>query len=333
MTRVRLGEDLLYLTRADVVQLAMTDAEVVELTRQALGEHARGRTAMPAKIAIHPRPEAFLHAMPAHVPAARACGQKWIACFPENVSRGLPQTTGVLVLNDEATGVPAAIMDATWITGRRTPAVSALASEALAPAASRRLAIIGCGVQGRAHAELMSEALPGLDEVRLYDVRPGIAAAAVAELSAAAPRPDVAFRAVNDPETAVRGADIVVTATIIRPEPAPIVRDEWLADRCLALPVDLDSAWEWKSWARADRFLVDSLDEMRYFEGQGYLANGLPPLHAETGAVLAGLAAGREPDDRLIVCVNIGMAVVDVVIGLALYERALERGIGRLLPQ
>jgi ornithine cyclodeaminase/alanine dehydrogenase len=331
-TRPRLGEAILYLAGRDVLEVGVTDREVMELTRKALIEHPRGRAGMPAKIAVHPRPEAFLHAMPAHVPAFAACGHKWIGCFPENISAGLPQTTGLLVLNDETTGLPLAVMDAAWLTARRTPAVSALASQALAPTTSGALAIIGCGVQGRAHAQLLPLAIPALEEVRLYDVRPGVARAVAEELTVATGGTGPAFVVSGDTETTVRGADIIVTATVIRPEPDPIICDDWVKSGCLALPVDLDSAWEWSTWARADKFLVDSLEEMQYFQASGYLAHGLPPLHAETGQVLAGLAAGRERDDELIVCVNIGMAVPDVVLGRTLYERAVERGIGRALP-
>jgi ornithine cyclodeaminase/alanine dehydrogenase-like protein (mu-crystallin family) len=71
---------------------------------------------------------------------------------------------------------------------------------------------------------------------------------------------------------------------------------------------------------------------MKYFMTVGYLPHGLPPLHAEIGEVVAGLKPGRERDDELIVDMNIGMGVEDVVVGQAVFQRACEKGLGHILP-
>ena len=323
------GEQMLYLTRQDVVDVGMTPDEVIEHTRSALVEHGRAAVEMPAKIAVHPRPDAFLHAMPAWVPALASCGAKWIGSFPGNVERGLPQTAGLIVLNDDATGLPIAIMDGTWVTMRRTSAVSALSAERLARQDAAVIGIIGCGVQGRAHAEDLLRILPGIRELRLFDRRAAAAMRLRDDLAARAAGVDV--RAVETVEAAVSGADVVVSATVILPVPEPLVRDSWIGAGALVLPVDLDAVWEWETLARADKFLVDSLDEMDYFRGIGFLPNGLPPLHAETGQVVAGLQPGRQSDAELIVAMNIGMGVTDVVVAHRLYERALEQGRGSVL--
>lgn len=324
---MNVGRELLYLTRDEVVALGLSDAEVLELVRTALTEHGHGRCEMPAKIGLHPLRDTLMHAMPAHVPGAAACGLKWASCFPENESHGLAQTSGVFVLNDPGTGWPIAVMDAIWITARRTPAVSALACERLARADSEVLAIVGCGVQGRGHLDVLPASLPALAEVRLYDRR----AAAAIEAAERYTGP-LAVRAAPTVEQAVRGADVVVTACAILFEPDPIVRHEWVKEGALVLPVDFDSAWEWETLSGADKFIVDSIEEMEYFRTVGYLPHGLPPVHAEIGEVVAGLKPGRERDDELIVDMNIGMGVEDVVVAKALYDRALAAGAGRLLP-
>ena len=319
---------ILYLSQHDIAAIAPADEDLLGLTRAALVEHGAKRVEMPAKTAVHTRPDAFCHAMPAWVPALDASGCKWITCYPANVELGLPQTAGLLVLNDPHTGLPLAIMDAGWITARRTAAVSTLIAELLAPDDSEILAIIGCGVQGRAHAEMMPRRLHKLREVKLFDIRPGAAADCANLLN----RQGATHTTVGaSAEEIVRSADIIVTATAITVEPRPIVQDEWLKPCLLGLPIDLDSAWEWRTLARADKFIVDSLAEMQYFEGLGYLANGLPSLHGETGEILAGLRPAREPGDQLIISMNIGMGVVDVVIGRALFELACARQVGQLL--
>jgi ornithine cyclodeaminase/alanine dehydrogenase len=321
--------EVLYLTHDDVVGLGLTDEDVLDATRVALVEHGRKRCEMPAKIGLHPVFDSIMHAMPAYVPAAEACGLKWAAGFPQNLARGLPQISGLLVLNDPETGWPIAIMDAMWITARRTPAVSALAAEQLARKDSETLAIIGCGVQGRGHLEMLPRVLPNLREVRLFDRRPGVAA----ELGdARAPRDGIAVKCPDSVEAVVRDADVVVTAMAILPQPNPLVRDEWVSDGALVLPVDFDTAWEYTTFERAAKFLVDSVDEMEYFRTVGYLPNGLPPVHAEIGEVVAGERPGREGDSELIVDMNIGMGVEDVVLAREIHRRATAAGTGRVLP-
>ena len=82
-----LGGELLYLTRDDVLAVGLTDEDVIELVRVALTEHGHGRCEMPAKIGLHPLEDTLMHAMPAYVPAARACGLKWASSFPANAER------------------------------------------------------------------------------------------------------------------------------------------------------------------------------------------------------------------------------------------------------
>jgi len=324
---VEAGREVLYLTREEVVGLGLSDAEMIELVRTALVEHGRRRYEMPAKIGLHPLRDTLMHAMPAYVPHARACGIKWASCFPENEQRGLAQTSGLLVLNDPETGWPLAVMDAIWITARRTPAVSALACEKLARADSEVLGIIGCGVQGRGHLELLPRVLPRLREARVFDARPD-----AAQALARTHRDGIEVRVAESVEAVVRGADVVVSATAILFEPNPLVRHDWVREGALVLPVDFDSVWEWETLSGADKFIVDSIEEMEYFRTVGYLPHGLPPVHAEIGQVVAGVKPGRERDDELIVDINIGMGVEDVVVARALYERALEQGAGRRLP-
>jgi alanine dehydrogenase len=142
----------------------------------------------------------------------------------------------------------------------------------------------------------------------------------------------LAVRAVDTVEDVVQDADVIVSATAILFEPNPLVRHEWVKEGALILPVDFDSVWEWETLSGADKFIVDSVEEMEYFRTIGYLPNGLPPVHAEIGEVVAGLRPGRQHDGELIIDMNIGMGVEDVVVAHALYERALADGVGRLLP-
>ena len=77
---------------------------IIDAVEGVFREKGTGRVEMPPKPGIHPRPNAFIHAMPAHIPATGASGLKWVAGYPENPQKGLPYISGLLILNDPATG-------------------------------------------------------------------------------------------------------------------------------------------------------------------------------------------------------------------------------------
>src|SRR5436190_8930936 len=186
--------------------------ELAERTMVALLADAE----LPPKIAVHPRPTgSFAHAMPAHlrdrepVGAADLLGIKWIAGVPENRSAGLPALHGLVVLNDPATGVPVAILDAAPITAERTAAVSGVAIRLFAPPpkdSARRVAILGAGVQARSHLLVIGETLAGA-HVEVFDRHPDRAAAVADEASRTAGIAEA--RAAASARHAVMGADVV----------------------------------------------------------------------------------------------------------------------------
>ena len=134
-----------YLSRSDVEEVAPAMKDIIDALEGAFAEKAEGRTEAPPKPGIHPRKEAFIHAMPAYVPKAQAAGIKWVGGFPSNLDVGLPYITGILVLNDPETGFPIAVMDCTWITAKRTGAASALGAKYLARPDSSVMGVCGCG--------------------------------------------------------------------------------------------------------------------------------------------------------------------------------------------
>src|SRR5512139_1149472 len=95
----------LYLSRADVASAGLGVSAMIGLLETAFREKGHGRIEMPPKPGVHTRPDAFLHAMPAYIPAMQAAGIKWVGGYPDNHTRGLPYITGLLVLNDVDTGL------------------------------------------------------------------------------------------------------------------------------------------------------------------------------------------------------------------------------------
>jgi len=137
--------ELLYLSRSDVERVGMSMAEIIDAVEEAFLEKGRGKVEMPPKPGIHPRKDTFIHAMPAYIPSLEAAGIKWVSGYPENYKRGLPYITGLIILNDPETGVPMAVMDASWITAMRTGAATAVRVPVIQEAA---MTAIGTPVSG-----------------------------------------------------------------------------------------------------------------------------------------------------------------------------------------
>lgn len=328
MAEVVRGRNLLYLSKADVIGLGLSRQTILDRVLQALVEHGHKRYEMPAKIGVHPYQDVFFHAMPAYLPNMQLVGMKWIECYPRNpIEFALPQTTGLLCLNDVETGVPVCVMDSAWLTAVRTPAVTVLMAKQLHPDA-RRFGMCGAGVQGREHVLFAAHHLPGLEEILVYDRLPEVAHRMVEEIQ---PGIDIPIRVGASVEQVVKECEVLSSATIVLREPLSIAKDEWVSAGQTILPCDLNTFWAPEISRRADAYIVDSTEEHDLFVEMGYYPGGSPGITAETGEVLAGLASGRTSSDQLIVNSNIGMAVVDIAVASAIHEAALAAGAGALL--
>lgn len=317
---------LLYLSRRDVEAVALPMSKIIGALEAMFREKGAGRVEMPPKPGIHTRPDAFVHAMPAWIPAMNAAGLKWIAGYPENMARGLPYIHGLLVLNDPATGVPIAVMDATWITAMRTGAATAVSAKHLARPESSSVGIVACGVQGRSNLEALACVLP-LRRAVAYDVRPEVAERFARDMSAALGLEVVAVRTVQE---AVRGQDVVVTSGPILKRPTPIIDEGWLAPGAFASAVDFDSYFTPAAF-REGRVTTDDLTQFRYYRAEGYFQE-TPEPESDLGQLVAGLAPGRRSQDERTFAINLGLALEDMATAVLIYAQAVERGIGTRLP-
>lgn len=327
--KIEIGKEVLYLTQAECMNMGLTEEDILNLTRDALVAHGTKQYEMPAKIGVHPLPEVFFHAMPAYVPSKNAVGMKWIECYPYNYERfKLPQTTGLLILNDEYSGCPLAIMDCAWITAMRTPAVTVLAARALHPDA-RTFGMFGCGVQGIAHIEYVVHTLKKLEKIYINDISQEAEDNLINKVQ---PKIDVEIIKGKSPEEIAKGCEVLSSATIILKDTLSVVKDEWVSKGQTILPCDLNTFWDPVTSKRADKYIVDSIEEHQLFAGMGYFPDRLPKIYCETGEILAGVKTGRESKNELIVCSNIGMSVCDVVVAREIFDRALAGNIGKKLP-
>ncbi|MDA0337974.1 MAG: ornithine cyclodeaminase family protein [bacterium] len=320
-------DSVLYLSREDIIAVGLSMPAIIEAVESMFREKGEGRVEMPPKPGIHTQPDAFIHAMPAYIPSLGAAGVKWISGYPGNQSRGLPYITGLLILNDPETGVPTAIMDATWITAQRTGAATAVAARHLARPDSDTVGIIACGVQGRSNLQALA-CVFALRKVWVYDVQRPVAEAFAAQMSAAL---DVEIEAVDAPRAAIVAADLVVTSGPILKAPTPVIDVDWLAPGAFACPVDFDSYWKGAALRQADKLATDDMGQFSYYRAAGYFSD-TPEPYADLGQIVAGQQPGREGDDERTIAINLGLALEDMATAMPVYERAIALGIGTRLP-
>ena len=194
-------------------------------------------------------------------------------------------------MNDAATGFPTAVMDAGLITAARTAAVSGYCIRHWAPRDWSRVALIGCGEQGRFHAEVIAALRPEA-VIAAYDPDAARYESLVGNVSPAA-----------RPEDAVAGADVVITAGPIVDDPAPAIGLDHIKDDYLVLPLDFDCYVAGDIVAAADLFLVDDREQFEYYRKAGRFEHWPAPEHTdgEAGSRRRDGPAGRlgEPGRRL----------------------------------
>jgi len=319
-----MSSDVLYLSKKDVEETDLTMAEIINVVEEALREKGEGKVEMPPKPGIHPRPDAFIHAMPAFIPRMPAAGMKWVSGFPDNRKCNLPYIMGVLVLNDPETGAPICIMDASWITAKRTGAATAVAAKYLARKDSKVFGILGCGVEGRSNLEAMSTAFKGLEEVRAYDISKANLQRYVSEMT---DKYGLSVGPVDSPKKAVKGCDIVVTAGPILKHPKPVIEAAWFDDGGFACPLDFDSYWKPQAMHSMHKFCTDDLEQLLYYQSSGYFQD-IPNVYADLGELATGKKPGRENDSERTMSMNLGLAIEDMATAIKIYEKAKSKGTG-----
>ena len=323
--------ELIYLSRKDVEELGVTMKEVLEVVDNGFRLKGLGKTEMPPKPGIHPRQDAFIHAMPAYVQEVEAAGMKWVSGYPSNPAQGLPYITGLLILNDPATGLPIAVMDCAWLTAMRTGASAGISAKYLARPESSTVGIIGCGVQSRTSLMALVEVLPELREVRCYDLFPAATAMFIDEMEQRFPQ--LNFLPCPTPAEMISGADVVVSAIPIVDEPTPALEAGMLKEGGLAVSLDYDAAWSSSAMSECAKFASDDVGQLLSTKEHGVHFKGIPDvIYADLGELAAGLKPGRENAAERIFSMNMGIAVDDMVTAKLLYQRAQESGRGTKLP-
>jgi alanine dehydrogenase len=320
---------MLVLSAAEVRSLLDLDA-LADAVQAAMADLSAGRVSVPPRVAaLVPERDAMLAAMPAYLPAAGALAAKLVSVFPQNQDRASHHA--LICCFDPATGTPVAVIDGTYVTAARTAAGSAVATRLLARPGASRVAVIGTGVQARAHALALAR-LPGVRTVLIAGRDQAKARALAEELGSAG----VPAQAASCAEEAVRSADVVCTATHAA---SPVLRRAWLRPGTHVNSVGYNTSGDGEVDPAVIRDAL-AVVESRAAALAPAPAGAVELLHAierhaldassvvEIGQVAAGTAPGRTGGTQLTLYKSVGVAAKDAAAAALVLAVASERGVG-----
>jgi len=267
--------------------------------------------------------------MPGSLAAPWCFGIKLVAKYPRDPDSPYGTHEGVVVLFDSESGLPVAIMEGATLTGIRTAAASALATDLLAREDARRLLIIGCGEQARRHVKAL-KTVRDFEEIMIWG-RSAERAGQLAKVLSASE--GVAVTGVKNLAVAAASADVITTVTSAQ---EPVLFGEWVSPGThvnlvgSAVPTNRE----------ADRALVT---RCRYYVDyrpaalaaasellEAMSAGVIDETHilAEIGEVASGEAMGRLDPDDITLYKSLGIAAQDLAAAHAVYSQAVTDGIG-----
>ena len=297
-------------------------AEVIVAVEEAFAAYEAGRVRMPAKSYIDlPEYDGDFRSMPAYMDSGEwdAAGIKWVNSHTNNVdAHGLPTVMGTMIYSDPETAFPLAVMDGTTLTGKRTGAAAAVATDHLAVPDASSLGIVGLGVQSYTQLEAIAT-VRDVETVVVADERE-------AAIEASIERFGDAFDVRAGSIAAAASCDVLSTVT---PVESPIVEAADLGEHTHVNAMGADAPG--KNELAADvvtsaKLVIDDYEQCTHSGeinvpwSDGVLTD--EDLHAELGAIVAGKRPGRTPEDGVTVFDSTGLAIQDVAAARVVYERA-----------
>ncbi len=318
----------LVLTGSEVMQaldmdLALTTAQ------EAFRAYGEGRVNMPPK-AYLTLAQGDFRAMYGEIflPRDHICGLKWVNVHPGNPVKGLLTVMAKILLNDPDTGLELADLDGTHITDYRTGAAGGVAVRYLARPDATRLGVVGAGAQARTQVAAVLKVRP-IQEIVVFNRHLEHSQAFAAEVAEAF---GVKARATSAVAEAVIGQDIVVTTT---PSRVPVVQRDWVSPGTHINAIGADAAGKQElapAILTAAKVVVDDWAQASHSgEINVPLSRGeLTPeqVYGSLGDIVAGKKPGRVAPEEITVFDSTGLIIQDLALGLAIYQRAMERGLG-----
>jgi len=328
------AKGILYLSNEDVKKV-LDLSRAIEITEQALRDHSEGRViwSTPEDLAIKPEQGwqswvtgCALATEPVagfRIRSIKAAGGSRDAARPARGPRR------ILILSDREGGEITAIMDEDWCHAVRTAAAAAVAMRVLARKESAVMAMLGAGDTARATVPVMAQAF-ALKEIRVTsrtsESRQNYAREVGKEY-------DLNIRPVESTEEALKGADLVVSATTTS---TPFVKDAWLGEGITVYSIGKNQEMEGDIYKNADKFVVDSWvhcrnkSDMQRMLKENFLSE--KDLYAELPELLSGKKPARQSERERIFIRAIGLVNQDIAMADWIYRCAVEKGVGTCLP-
>ncbi|MGD0438465.1 MAG: ornithine cyclodeaminase family protein [Bryobacteraceae bacterium] len=314
-----------FIDREEVAR-RLTYEMCIPIVREAMIAFSRGETRQLLRSIIPLAEGRMFGVMPGAMGPRAPFGAKLISVFPENFALGVQSHQGLVILFDPESGVPVCVLHAGEITAIRTAAASAVATDALARADARHLAILGYGEQAATHAHAISK-VRNLKSIMIWGRSPERSIAFAKRMRTELAIPVASATGVQE---AVAEADIVCTVTSAA---EPILKGAWvrpgthlnLVGSSHAGPAEVDNDVVVRS-----RFIADSREGV-LAQGAEFLrakAAGLvgdDHIVAEIGQVLGGEIEGRRSADEITVYKSLGHIVQDLSTAWALYSQPENR--------
>ncbi len=337
------ADRILYLCRQEV-ERACREIDSVAVIREVFRLHSAGETILPDEAYLgwsNDEGESVRSLnMPGYVGGSlRAAGTKIINGNIANPRRGLPRASGLTILYDSVSVRPVCIMEGAYISSLRTASVTALAAELLQGENITCLAIIGAGVLARAHITLLTERLPHLRHIRIFDVEGERVAALQRELAPVLTAKRVELQPVATAEEAIRPAQLIVPVTTTT---TGYIQHDWLQPGSVLVNISLDDPLP-EVVLKADVVIVDDWTLVRndprrligrmYREGKvtgpdDPLEAGKRRIDAQLGEIVDGSKPGRRGPQDIILVNPFGLAIEDVGLAACIYWAARDSGAG-----
>ena len=321
--------ELLLLKRSEIASL-LTLPDTIDVVEQAFRLHAEGKTLVPGLLHVDAVGGEF------HIKVGGLTLEKTYfglkangGFFHNRALYGLPNIQGVILLFDAETGTPLAVMDSIEITILRTGAATAVAAKYLARKDTTQVTICGCGTQGRIQLRSLYQVLPTLERVIAYDLDASLARRFASEMSE---QLGMNVETSTDLASAAAHSQCIVTCT---PSRKAFLLKQYVMPGAFVAAIGADSPEKQEidpALLVGNKVVVDLLEQCRQVgELQHAISAGLlteADVHAELGEVISGMKSGRTSPDEIIVYDATGTALQDAAAAVAVYQRALQRGVG-----
>ncbi len=322
--------NILWLDQSDVKSV-LDMSSTLSAVESGFREHGLKKVQMPPKSYLYfTEHNGDLRTMPSFMEEQDISGVKIVNVHPDNREKGLPTVMAVVVLNSTETGAPLAVMDGSYLTDMRTGAAGGVATKYLARKDSRVVGMVGVGDQARTQLLAISEVMD-IDEVKITSRKPSSCDSFEKEMKQAVNCDFSRKSSIED----VCDCDVLVTTTPVR---SPVIRSEWVRDGTHINAIGADAMGKQElesSLLKRSKVIVDDIIQASHSgEVNVPISSGVfseAEIYAELGEIVAGTKPGRESDEEITIFDSTGLAVQDLVTANMVYEKALEKGIGRKL--